>query len=370
MLLSLADWFSRNDDLSRPHRGVVIENNDPKKRRRVKVRITGFLEGINLPWIYPKNPSFLGGGQGSIDFAIPEIGSEVIVEFPFKDIYFGFYTGHWGTKDEPKEFTAWSMDLFPFVEFDENYPDSYGFRDSVGNYFRVNKIKNTMEIYHKSTTSNETRITIRDGGQVDIFTLGNFSITNSGDIDLNTTGTINVMVPLGGAKISFNGLANVPLVVATVSSLGSLSVAVPIGGVSIEVTEALDIASSSINIATLANANILVGGEASINAAGKVTIVSGGDTDITTGGVANITAGGTANITAGGDVNVQTSGILNATAVSIVVQSATAVLVESLVSIAVQAPQVLLGPVISPSGYQPLVTEGGHFSFGVLCASS
>jgi hypothetical protein len=324
MLLRLNDWVSRNDDISKPHRGVVISNGDPKKLGRIKVEIEGFLQGLHLPWIYPKNPYFLGGGNGSISFSVPEEGSEVIVEFPFKDIYFGFYTGHWPTKKHPNEFDVWSMDAFPYVTFNESYPESYGFRDSNGNYFRVNKIKNTMELYHKSSSSDETRITIRDDGQIDIFTIGDFNITNSGNINLNTTGIINILVPLKGARISFNGLGGIPLVTATVNAIGDLTAFVLFGGATVEVTKSVTLAAGlSVSIIASTLVSIYAGGSASVTAVGKVDIVAGGDVSVNAGGIVDITAEGSVlvnavgrvDIVAGGEVSVSAGGEASVAAV-------------------------------------------------------
>jgi hypothetical protein len=84
---------------------------------------------------------FLGLSRNSIMGAVPEIGSEVIVRFPTKDKYHPEYNMSYLTNTNKNNF------------LDEDYPNSYGFKDSIGNYFKVNKVKKQMRIQHSSGTN-------------------------------------------------------------------------------------------------------------------------------------------------------------------------------------------------------------------------
>ena len=174
---------------------------------------------------------------------------------------------------------------------------------------------------------------------------------------------INILVPIEGAEVSFNGIGGIPMVVATVSELGNLNVAVPVGGFDVLVAKDFSLASLSVNIAAGVDVNISAGGKVGVSALGDASVNAGGKASIIAGGDADITAGGAANITAGGSVDINASGLIT-------VQAATAMLLESLVEITVLSPLVLLGPAVSPGGYKPMMTEGGGFSFGVVVASS
>ena len=141
MLLKLPEWLTKSKNLARPHRAKVISNNDPKQLGRVKVEIKFLLEGseANLPWTYPVNPYFLGGSNNSAIFSVPEVGSELSVIFPFNEIYLPFYNGYWHTSQNM------AMEIFA-----DDYPNTYGWHDSSGNKFRVNKVQKTIEVLHST----------------------------------------------------------------------------------------------------------------------------------------------------------------------------------------------------------------------------
>lgn len=150
--IELHDWFKKNDPLAVPLKGKVVDNNDPKKLGRVKMQITGVLEDTDftkLPWIYPKNPVGFGGTPDGSDLEVPTIGAELTVEFPYKEVYFGFYTGY-----QRSETTRQGI-------FFEDYPFSYGKRDTQNTYFKVNRAKRYAEFRHTS----RTRILIEREGE-------------------------------------------------------------------------------------------------------------------------------------------------------------------------------------------------------------
>lgn len=129
------EFLGKTKPLSKPYRGFVVDNNDPKKLQRVKCTVAGIMNGPveTLPWIYPHNPPGMGARQDIGSFMVPAVNTELVIEFPTEDIYAGFYTGTWQ-----------SADTHPGT-FDEDYPNSYGFTDDVGNSFRVNKLKGFSE---------------------------------------------------------------------------------------------------------------------------------------------------------------------------------------------------------------------------------
>ena len=111
--------------------GVVVYNEDPLRLGRIKVGIKGQFEASNyndLPWVNRKAPCFLGASKNSEMFSVPELQSKVWVTFPFGDTNFPYY------------------ETFPYSkeEFYEDYPESYGFKDSVGFVFKINKAKNSF----------------------------------------------------------------------------------------------------------------------------------------------------------------------------------------------------------------------------------
>lgn len=152
MLIKMADFFRPSHDLRFPHKGVVVDNQDPRRLGRVKVLIDGVFPALenlvpgtdvagtgepaitdpryqSLPWI----SSWLPG-----PFKPPEVDDELTVVFPWEDIYFGFYTGHW---ESDVTHDGW---------FNDSYPDAYGYRDSSGTGFRIDRARRILEFLHAS----------------------------------------------------------------------------------------------------------------------------------------------------------------------------------------------------------------------------
>lgn len=128
-----------HNDLSVPHRGIVLKNRDPKKLGRIKCMIPGIFDDSDvekLPWI--SRWSTDGGNIESGSVKVPECWSVVIIEFKNNDIYSGFYTGVW-------ESTITSSGMF-------NNPDTSGYQDSAGNTFIQDSKQGYSEIRHPSGT--------------------------------------------------------------------------------------------------------------------------------------------------------------------------------------------------------------------------
>jgi hypothetical protein len=145
MFLSLPDFLHKVDALGKGYRGIVVNNVDPEEIGRLQINIPSLIVGTqgtdgswNLPWTYQKSSSMLGGRSDSSSFAVPEIGSEVFVEFPYDDIYSGFYSYYWQSSTTHQSF------------LNEDYPASYGFRDILGTQLKIDKAKKFLEFIHAS----------------------------------------------------------------------------------------------------------------------------------------------------------------------------------------------------------------------------
>ncbi len=131
MLLKLLDVLKTEKTNKGLFRGIVVDNNDPKKLKRIKCKIHKKFETgdvSKLPWCFPANAYGLGGRPDLSSFIIPEINSEVVIEFPFDDLYTPVYTGYWQSTTTTQTELA-----------DPDYPEVYGFVDSLVEWFRVNK---------------------------------------------------------------------------------------------------------------------------------------------------------------------------------------------------------------------------------------
>ena len=172
MFIKYIEWLDKQNNLKVPQVGIVKKNDDPKKLGRIKVVIQGLLEGLSvdsLPWIYPNSPSGQGGRVDLSEFQVPEVDTEVVVDFK-GSIYHGFYSGYFQS-----ERTHQTL-------FDENYPDTYGKIDSTVSWWRVNKSEEYSEYYHVSGT------TIR------IDKDGNLYIHNPGNVDWNIGKSLHLKI--------------------------------------------------------------------------------------------------------------------------------------------------------------------------------
>ena len=130
------------DPTTMSYLGCVEDNKDPEKLGRVKVRVAPYndLATEELPWASP-----VLGTHGNTTEAgglnVPELGAQVRVTFPSRDFTAPYYSG--------AELTQFNRTTF----FDEDYPDTYGYKDSIGNFAKINKAKGTAIFQHASSTN-------------------------------------------------------------------------------------------------------------------------------------------------------------------------------------------------------------------------
>jgi len=154
--------MNENDDLKYTgfYRGLVVDNNDPDKQGRIRVRVYPMFAGINIkddhiPWAVPAMPLFSGAGVGFGAFCIPEEDSYVWVFFEEGDIY------------QP-------------VYFAEAQTATYGIPESVKTnypYRRVLRTKNGIEIRIDDSV-NTIRVS-NQLGYLEIDTIGNVVLSGN-----------------------------------------------------------------------------------------------------------------------------------------------------------------------------------------------
>ncbi len=186
------------DPTSMSYIGNVVDNNDPKKLGRVKVQISVYsdLKIEAIPWASPLLASH-GNSQEYGGINVPEIGSQVRVTFPSKDFTAPYYSGA-----ELNETTRTTF-------FDDDYPNTYGYKDSVGNFIKVNKERGTAQVQHSSTTNMQ----VAPDGSIKVGLAGGayFIFDNNNNFDLNI-GTLDVS---GSADGSLSVEANNEINVST-----------------------------------------------------------------------------------------------------------------------------------------------------------
>ena len=164
--------------LDKEYFGVVIENKDPKKLKRVKIFIPNFLEGSVdvLPWCYPI--TLLGGNKQLSTCFVPKIGTKVRVNFLFDTIYLPIYSGSIDTEETMNE------------TFKVNYPLRSGYvNEYMGLSIIADEYEQSLEIQHGSGA----RITIKKMGEISITSPNGIDITSSGPISMISEQDILIM---------------------------------------------------------------------------------------------------------------------------------------------------------------------------------
>lgn len=118
----------------------VVSNEDKRLLGRIKVKIPDMIpwdDKEKLPWIHPLYPAGLGEGPLATNFAVPEEDSQVVVIWPTKSIYFGYYA--WHTTDR----------LNRMQDFHSEYPHRYGWSDSIENKEIINTHEDINTIEHR-----------------------------------------------------------------------------------------------------------------------------------------------------------------------------------------------------------------------------
>ena len=169
------------------YQGIVLENEDPEKRGRLKVKIPSVLaDQVFEKWIYGK--SIFNGNTIGI-WAIPSVGSGVWITFINGD----------------PTMPIWEMGWFS----DKEIPDEFKER-----YLNGITLKNDRIFIQ----SKEASIELFDDGKIDIIGKGDVSVfTSGGKIELkNSTQNLNELlnelksivlglkVTMGGSPISDN----------------------------------------------------------------------------------------------------------------------------------------------------------------------
>lgn len=195
--------------------GKVVDNNDPKRLKRVKVLIDiwDYMTDEQLPWVKQQGDGTNGNSPDSSQHNIPEIGSEVRVVFPSKNADDPQYTGM-----ETTEANKCSL-------FDEDYPNTYGGKDSIGNFTMHNKKTGISVFHHNSGTEVQMdpdgsyTVTSKSGAYVRCDASGAFSFWAP-----NVTFNVDDKVLVNATRMEFCAQHNIDLNADNINLNGTTSV--------------------------------------------------------------------------------------------------------------------------------------------------
>ena len=191
-------FFNPQQDFVRPNMGeeyyygTVIDNNDPAKLHRIKIRIPELhgtdqdIPDDNLPWAIHFRPTFLGGGTDLSLAAIPRIGSDVVVIHMKGDVY------------QPAYVFELAHNNNRLSQAEQNYPNSYVLRDSDSNFWHVDLVNDKLDI--KFNGSEALNITV-DRDTI----IGNNETNDIGNDQTNTIGNNQTSTILGSQSSDITG---------------------------------------------------------------------------------------------------------------------------------------------------------------------
>lgn len=216
---------------------LVVANDDSTspdgvRRRRVKIRAAIHGIGITddlLPWATCGTSCGTGPVGQFGDFAVPAIGSRVLIEFQQGDPQNPLYLG--GVPD--------STCVAP--EFLVNYPNRTGFKLSNGTLFYVDMVSNTLHVMHAGTT-----VDIDNSGNITLITPGTLTATSSGSAKV-TAPSLDAYVP----TTTFHGNVNVfgsVVVSAGITATGGGVTSTGGGGMSVSGGGSMSVSGGSLNV--------------------------------------------------------------------------------------------------------------------------
>ena len=207
-------------DEHREYVGTVIENMDPDRAGRCKVKVAKFMDGLDenfIPWATPgMGGTFAGDGLGSL--SIPKIGTTVRIKFKNGDLNSPEY---YGVQKVDKNLASEIESDYPGSQvlcFDhENdmcvrYQPNHGIIVYLGGSLVQINPDGMISIVHSGNTS----IIQLEGKDISIASTGEVNVSSSTNVNIeskmvNIKGTEGTTIKgdatMNGAEFAVNGLA-------------------------------------------------------------------------------------------------------------------------------------------------------------------
>jgi hypothetical protein len=194
---TLSEFLSshKENNMKNTYRGKVIDNNDPKKQGRCKVKVYGLYDEIpnsDIPWSNPTQ-GFLGSDVSSL--IIPLNGTIVNVVFEDDDVYKPVYT----TKTFiTTEIPSKAKDGYPdnMVFFESNDGDSFTFNRKTGDMILTHRSGTIIELNKdiKIESSDGSKIEMDKDITVEGSSGSSVTIKSNGDIEIGGSGLMQALL--------------------------------------------------------------------------------------------------------------------------------------------------------------------------------
>jgi len=268
-----------NELTNRKFYGVVVDNNDPEKLQRIKLRIAGLhddLKDEDLPWTFPSNANTHNNGGGTTGQLgpIPPVGTKLHMKYHDDSMYHGYYEGSVTTKEQ-------RLKSLTTGDHGKDYPNVHGTEDASGTLHAINTKRDTVDYTHVSGT----------GWSID--GSGNLQVNVNGGYDNKNKDATKGKYPTGA---NFRITGNATVVID--------------GGLPIQATGSVSIVcNGDASIAAYGNTSISCNGNAAISAKGNASVACNGNASLAAKGNASVSGDGGVTVSAGGALNLVGSSI-------------------------------------------------------------
>ena len=169
--------------------GFVVDNNDPLKQGRVRIRVQGLhppsIPNDKLPWMLPHQSHYPNAGQGVGHVHVPPVGSKLHVMYDGDDPHNAFYKHSPPTLDVHKDNP---------LRNHPDYPHVYGHKDAGNNLWYCNTKQGKAE----------AGVVFKDGSSV-VFKDGTLSVSMAKDINHSAKGKHTTRAGSGGLVMHSDG---------------------------------------------------------------------------------------------------------------------------------------------------------------------
>ncbi|HEY9245246.1 MAG TPA: phage baseplate assembly protein V [Candidatus Methanoperedens sp.] len=197
--------------------GIVINNRDPEKLGRVKVKIPRISGDEESNWA--RVVSFMGGKERGA-FFLPEVDDEVIVAFEYGDINMPYVIGSlWNGKDKPPEQNADGKNNIRIIKSRSGHIIKL---DDTANNEKIEIVdkaeKNRITIDTKKNT-----ISIKSDKDIELTAPNGKVIINARDFEVSSTASTKIEAS-SGMDVKSSGNVNIKGAILDLKADGMMNI--------------------------------------------------------------------------------------------------------------------------------------------------